>query len=407
MNFGKYCRLLFVCILLMLVCVDQSLVWAQSSARNLRYELLTLRDEKAREHYRKAIAYFDDGNPHLTVKELLDALKIEPDNMELLSRCGSLAIETSESFHKRTREIYSKLHILRQGALTEREKVNYARTLFLVEPVKFSESEKLLNSVLKDAPKSVLAMIALGELELMQNKYDFALKTFNAALALDDKQPRALWGIGYAYKGLGDNDKALRAFERAFTFNPNDALNNVKMGKAMIDIGKELHAPNYFGYALEIDPENVDAHIAMVPILLKRNNDMNARVHLRKAMKLDPENPWIYLYQGITLEMWGKLDEAIEKYQAAAYFGPKLIDAKLRLAKIYSGVGHSFPGAVFSNENPNDLMKYKEHFNPEAALILFREVSALDPKHPESELIAYNVYKLQEYVERGSFLNRN
>jgi tetratricopeptide (TPR) repeat protein len=370
-----------------------------------RYELASLTQQEAKDHYRKAIAYLEDGHEYHATKELLEALKLEPNNPDLLARTGPLALETSETFHKEAREIFKRLNEVLKGQLTSLQRVDLARTLYMVEPLQLKEAAKHLETVLKEQPKFYEGLVAKGELLLLQNSFKEALDFFTRATSEGDKDGRGLWGLGYAHKGLGNIQEANRAFHRAYSWKPMDARNNVKMGKAFLGMGKEMLATKYFKLALEYDPNNLEANLGLLPILLKHNNDMTARPLLKKAQELDPQNPWVYYYQGYVFEMWGKVAKAIEQYEYAAHFGPQFIEAKLRLARVLAGIGHSFPGGVFTKENKNDLWEYQSFSNPKRALSLFKEVLELDPKHSEKAEIQTAINDLETHLEMADFMD--
>jgi len=53
-------------------------------------------------------------------------------------------------------------------------------------------------------------------------KYDEAIKEFEKAVVVDDRQPDALTGLGVAYQSLGEYDMAIEYFQRAFEAAPEN-----------------------------------------------------------------------------------------------------------------------------------------------------------------------------------------
>ncbi|MBF0408039.1 MAG: hypothetical protein HQM10_11830 [Candidatus Riflebacteria bacterium] len=361
-----------------------------------KYVLSSLKDAEAKLEYRKAISLLDDGQIYHALTTLNAALKREPDNAQLLSKTGLLAIDSGDSWLKTARSCLEKLYKVNEKNLTSDEVIAYSRSLFMVEPLKLVDSEKLLNEVLTKEPENISAQIALAELELMKARFQNALDLFNKAKPKKPLEPRIAWGIGYAYLGMGYREKAMFAFLDAYSLTPKSATNCEKMGKAMLDLGKPMMAKTYFSTAINIDPNSVEGHLGVAAIQLVSNEDASAIWHLRKVLDLDPQNPRLYLYRGIYNEMRQNLTEAIEDYRLAASLGGNMAEAKLRLAKIYAGVGHAFPGGIFSNETAEGQAIYRQYANVNEAITLLNEVIQLAPNHPEISYIKALLKSLED-----------
>ncbi len=361
-----------------------------------RYELPGLTHPTSQVFFRQAIGHLDDGKKLLAFQSMQKAVQMQPDHPELLSRAALLGMELGDSCLGDIRPFLDSLSRLRGDSMREDEQIAFARVLFLVEPFDFGKASAVIDQVLKKNPRSLPGIVTAGDLELARGKFREALEMFQRGKALDARCPGSLWGIGYALKGMGQSEPAVRAFLDAYSTSPDLAVSNEKMGRAMVDLGRPMTASKYFQQALDIDKDCLGAHVGLLGILLSRNQDMSARKHLKAALVLDPRNPRLHLYQGIFNEMRGNLEGAIRSYEISAAAGPNVIDARLRLARIFSGVGHSFPGNTFSNTHPGDLWRYKECFNPRKAISLFKEVLALDPDHSESASITFAIDQLEE-----------
>ena len=348
--------------------------------------------------------YFAGGQALSAFRLVCTALASEPANPNLLSLAGHIGLQASEATHKKAREALTTLSAIKNRALTPQEQIDLARALVLTDPVKPVEARMFLNRVAKIAPEWPEFLAAQGEWELQQHQPAAALETYARLGKNAPEDLRAMWGKGYALLELNQADKALTAFQTALMAAPDDARNQARMGKATLALKQEMLATKHFQAALRIDPHQFDALIGMIPILLRHNNDMTARPFLKKALSIDPENPWVYFYQGYLFEMWGKLQKAIDQYEAAAYYGPRLVEAKLRLARVLAGIGHSFPGGTFSNENPNDRWEYQSFSDPKRALALFKEVLEIQPDHPEKAAIGTAMDALETQLNRAAMV---
>ncbi len=354
----------------------------------------------AREAYQQGLALLRDGRVFPAIQSMLTAWKADAQNPVLLSRLGRLIAEFGETRLAEGREMLARLMVLRKDNASEEERVAYARTLFLVEPFKLTEAESILRNILKTNPQSADALIALGDLDLFRGHPQNALESFKQARTLRPADKRALFGIAEALIALKKEAEALDALHTALVAAPRDPWAHVRMGRGLLKLGQPITASRHFKLALEADPDYLPAHLAYVAQLLPNVGDMTAWKHLQAAQRLDPENPQVYYWLGYFQEMRGHIDRAVENYEIAESFGPQAVEAKLRLARIFAGIGHRFPGNVFSNEDFMAQKEYQLFYDGERALRLLREVQALAPDHPETPFITATIEKLETSLAR-------
>ncbi|NLI77681.1 MAG: tetratricopeptide repeat protein [Candidatus Riflebacteria bacterium] len=354
----------------------------------------------AREAFTRGLAALRDGHTLPAVLALLEAWKADSGNPILMSRLGRLIVDFGETRLAEGREMLARLMVLRKDAATEEERIAYARSLFLTEPFKLDEAETLLRSILKASPQNAAALTALGDLELFRNRHQAALDWFKQARTLAPADKRALFGIAYALIGLKKDQEALAALHDAQVAAPGDPWAHVRMGRGLLLLNQPLTASRHFKLALEADPDYLPAHLAYIAQLLPNVGDMTAWRHLQAAQRLDPENPQVYYWLGVFQEMRGHVDQAVENYEIAEAYGPQAVEVKLRLARIFAGIGHSFPGNVFSNEDFMAQKEYQLFYDGERALRLLREVQALAPDHPETPFITTTIEKLETSLAR-------
>lgn len=362
-----------------------------------RYGLPSLTDPDAQRLFREAVGHWDDHQPEAAFLKLAKAAEIASGTAALLSRAGCLGLTLSETHHPTARRLLERLATLKP-MLVPAEALGLAQCLYSLEPLEFDRAEQLIAGVLKTHPEMPEALVAKGELALARQRFADALAAFAAAAKAAPQQPRARWGTAYSLLGLKRVDEASRAFLDAYALQSGTAEANERMGKAMADLGKPMMATKYFQQALDLDPNRLAAHVGLAGLMLEKNQDMSARRHLTAALKLDPGNPRLHLMQGMFEEMRGHLAPAIKAYETAAAYGPGYLDAKLRLIRIFAGIGHRFPGNTFSNDHPDDLWEYKECYNPRKALALVQEVLRLAPKHEEAASLTALAEKLEEDI---------
>jgi hypothetical protein len=94
--------------------------------------------------------------------------------------------------------------------------------------------------------------------------------------------------------------------------------------------------------------------------------------------------------------MRGEIGPAVRDFELSAAYGPETVEAKLRLAKIFMGVGHSFPGKSFSNEHPMVRKELNLYKNYRKALQFLKEVMLVAPGHPEISFVAQGIDSLEK-----------
>jgi tetratricopeptide (TPR) repeat protein len=98
------------------------------------------------------------------------------------------------------------------------------------------EAIEALNGGLEAAPMPELSS-QLGHVYLALRNYAGAKAAFARTLALAPNAPEALWGMGKAHQGLGENQTAIDYFRRCLQHSPNDAGTLLNLGHSLLEIG--------------------------------------------------------------------------------------------------------------------------------------------------------------------------
>jgi Flp pilus assembly protein TadD len=81
-------------------------------------------------------------------------------------------------------------------------------------------------------PENPQVHLALGYLQMRQQKYPDALASFEKAASLDPKDPVAVCMIGLVHEKTGRSDVALQWYGKALQIRPGDALANALISRA-------------------------------------------------------------------------------------------------------------------------------------------------------------------------------
>jgi Tfp pilus assembly protein PilF len=231
-------RILFI----IAICVSLGCAGAQKKEEKL--------SEDAQFHYKMASAYFDSHEIPLAIKELTEALELDPDHKEAHYLMGFI-------YHGR--RDYSKAIRHYQRALDIDPQYHFARnnlgTVYLATERwqdAVPQFEKLLEEPLYPTPE--LAHNNLGWALYQQGKYQRALEHFKMAAFLKPQLCLAQNNLGLTHKKMGNHDRAMEKFMEAVRLCPKQyAEPHFHIGKMMAEAGNP-NARSHFEACARIEP---------------------------------------------------------------------------------------------------------------------------------------------------------
>ncbi|MEO8885209.1 MAG: tetratricopeptide repeat protein [Mucilaginibacter sp.] len=159
-----------------------------------------------------------------------------------------------------------------------------------------AEDQKLIDLAIKTDGTSHKAsehLVSLGFDYLYRGDLKTAMKRFNQAWLLDNKNENAYWGFGAIYFSFNDYDEALKQFEKGLLINPNSS--NILTDEATINTGYFVskHDANYLDKAIElfnksykIDPLNQNTLFKLSVAYFYKSDCANAWKYYDECMKL-------------------------------------------------------------------------------------------------------------------------
>ncbi|MGB3759211.1 MAG: tetratricopeptide repeat protein [Rivularia sp. (in: cyanobacteria)] len=210
-------------------------------------------------------------------------------------------------------------------------------------------SIKIARTNIFSADKLVIKGIAYG----FAGNFEEAAKSFRLAIKLDPNRADAYDNLGNALAEMGHLDEAIKAYSRAITLYPEEAIaasphNN--LGTVLVNKGQWEEGIKYYCRAIKLDPNYSNAYENLRNILVKKGADADfqnidirknpnafgelgtvlyskgqlegALACLRCEVELNPNNPISHSNLGAVLADNNRLKEASQSYQRAIELDP-------------------------------------------------------------------------------------
>lgn len=120
--------------------------------------------------------------------------------------------------------------------------------------------------------------------------------------------------LAFAYKRLGDYEKAKEYFTEAQKINPKNALALLGLGQCEFDVQEYEKAGQYFLQGIAIDPKNIQNYEGMAWTSFNQRKYDEAIDWFQKARLLDPGRAGLYYGIGWSYQLLNENEKAIEWY---------------------------------------------------------------------------------------------
>ncbi|MFP4466489.1 MAG: protein O-mannosyl-transferase family, partial [Candidatus Goldiibacteriota bacterium] len=188
-----------------------------------------------------AIIYADTGDFKKAEELIARALKVQPENIELLFNMGSFKarqgrfMEAAEYYdlildinpshsqarHYKSTALQQNTQMQMKKAAAETRNADYNKGLELLKEKKISEAIPYFEADIKNNPDTKRSVFYLGLAYSLAEDYDRAIKYFEKVLESDPVNIMTLNNLGLIYKKLGNKEKSAQYFNRSLELNRN------------------------------------------------------------------------------------------------------------------------------------------------------------------------------------------
>lgn len=159
-----------------------------------------------------------------------------------------------------------------------------------------------------------------------------------------------------AYLQDNKNDEALKAFQKALAFDPQNTTAQTYIGKLNLAKGNTFEAIKMFKTMVKAQPNSVDAHMNLANAYIQDKQYAESEKVLKAAARLDPTNPLPNYTLGLQYTSTNRLTEAENIFLKVKSGSPKDGNVYYALGAVYNKQGR-YEEAAASLEKALSLKK--------------------------------------------------
>ncbi len=197
-----------------------------------------------------------------------------------------------------------------------------------------------LGTFLRPRNSPAAKALALGDALLEKGDLVGALKAYNTAVVYDPDNPLAYLARGGAHRHKGELDRAVADFTEAVRLEPELPAGYHHRAAAHHDRGDLTRAIADYDVVLRLDPKDAVAHNNRGLAYLDKGDLKNAVGDFTEALRLDPEHKVAHNNRGLAHARAGDHDRAIADYTEALR-----LDREYAAAYRNRGAAHLAKGA--------------------------------------------------------------
>jgi len=178
--------------------------------------------------------------------------------------------------------------------------------------------------------------IQLGDARLVNGEPLKAIASYQSALRLRERMPRALQALAKALRSAGQLPESLDTLRKVLEIDPSDASAWYQLGMVESDLQRNRDAIEHLRRATSLDPNLPGVHTTLAHAQFSEGQLEEATSALREALQIDPYESAAWDLAGRVLTTKGEFREAFYNFEHAIRyrpnFAPHLYDYALALS---------------------------------------------------------------------------
>ena len=203
---------------------------------------------------------------------------------------------------------------------------------------KYSEVIAALKEAVKYDPKNQEGLNRLWFCFELTGKYEESIEFHLALIETSPYSHMAWFNLGHAYAGLGENEKALDAFEYVLAINDLIDAPYICIGDVKYNMEKYEEALDYYMQAMKLATPTKELHLKVAETYEKLGDMSKSRASLRKAITIDPYYDEAFYRIGETYRQEEKWAKAISSLERAVLLNNENTEYLAALAEAYMSI---------------------------------------------------------------------
>ena len=191
---------------------------------------------------------------------------------------------------------------------------------------KLKQALEQANILLEQFSSSIFLHNICGGVYKGLGQLDDSVAAYNKTLTIKPNHADAHFNKGNALKEQGKLEEAIKAYKKVLAIKP-DHNAYLNMGVALKEQGKLEEAIKAYKKVLAIKPDHYDAHFNIGNALKKQGMLEEAIEAYNKALTIKPDYADVHCNIGNALKKQGMLEEAIDAYNKALTIKPDYVEA--------------------------------------------------------------------------------
>lgn len=209
-------------------------------------------------------------------------------------------------------------------------------------------------------PDDAASLHNKGNHYMALERWDAALKAFDAASRLQPEIIAPLVNASVVYSRLGDNGNAERCLLRALEHAPTNASVNFNLGLLLAEEQRPLEAEAALRLALKSDPQ-LAAAAYNLGVLVAAHSLSESVEFMRRAVALDPDDERYVYTLAFYLRQKGEAQEAIQVLRECLNRMPSTTAPYVLLANLYLERGQrALADAIYQEAMINEKIPFPE-----------------------------------------------
>ncbi len=274
-----------------------------------------------------------EGNPREALRWYAEALKVTPDNAEVLNNAGValMSLGDAQGAVRRYREA------LRAAPTYPLAHNNLATALASLGDRASAIRE--YSEALRLKPDYAEAHANLAKALAADGRVEDALREYREALRIRPDDADAHHNLGVTLAGARRFDEAIAEYRAALLLSPADAATRRDFGTALANSGNLRDAISQYEEAERLEPGNAETHNGLAMALAWAGQPEKAAKEFEAALRLNPSYPEAHNNLGTLLASHGSLDRAITQFEQALRLRPGYAEAHANLGMASAAAG--------------------------------------------------------------------